>query len=194
MCQAGTVWAAATPFLVSATVPNATGISMVVDYSPVPPAAVNFTQQAAGNTALSFDAYGGMVYNSTYSTWNPSVFYAINITATGGSGAPDTYISYTEGTNPNNGSAAQKSLGYKVTATFVAEPGETTLTTPPKQMLINLATQQHVAYTQLPANGYLRIYVGVCTGTDSTGCQQFTNADAGGSTFTGTLNITATVN
>src|SRR5208282_5467649 len=84
LSQAGTGWAQ-TAFQVQATVPNATGITMAVSYSPANGA--TFTTETG--TALSFDAYGGMKYDSVNKVYNPSVYYAIDIaTSGGGSGRP----------------------------------------------------------------------------------------------------------
>jgi len=189
--QVAPVWAAPTTFTVSATVPSATGVSISV--ASVNSATNVFTTLPAGTTALSFDP---MSYNSTNNIYVPSVYYAINFSVSGGSGSPDVTVSYTEGSNPNG---ATNGLGYKSTATFAKETGttETLLTAHgPKKRLIDLAGE-HVAYTEL-ANSYLRVYVGVWTGTtvapaDPTNGQPFSNADASG-LYTGSLIFTSVVN
>ena len=190
-CQAAM---AQTAYQVSATVPTATGISMVVD-------SVNTTGSPVftpvSGTALIFDP---MTFNSTNNIYLPSVYYAINISASGGGGLPDTTVTYTEGTNPNGSSTTQGGLGTKTTATFAQEQGSTeTITALGKKRLIDLTgSVGHEPYTSLASGSYLRVYVGVWTGStaapaDPSNGQPFSNADASG-TYTGTLTVTAVVN
>jgi hypothetical protein len=190
--------AANTTFTVSATVPSASGVSISVD--SVNATSNAFTQLPAGSTALSFDP---MTFNTTYSVYLPSVYYALNFGVVSGSGEPDVTFTYNEGTNPNAGNSSNPNgLGHKASATFAQESssatfgsGETLLPAHPKAMLANVQGT-HVAYTELAAGSYLRVYLGICTGntsTDPSGCQPFTNSDAAG-TYTGSLVATATVN
>ena len=194
--QAGTGWAS-TAFQVSATVPLATGISIVVD-------SVNSTGTPVftpvTGTALSFDAGAGMTLNSTYNILMPAVYYALNISASGGAGLPDTTLTYAEGTNPNSGSSTLGGLGTKATATFAQELGSAeTITALGKKRLIDLTgTVGHEPYTALATGSYLRVYVGIWTGSttapaDPSNGQPFTYGDAPG-TYTGTLTVTAVVN
>jgi len=193
--QAGTVWATVTTFTVSATVPTATSVTINVD-------SVNantnvFSLLAAGTTALSFDP---MTYNTTNGIYLPSIYYALNFGVNGGAGEPDVTVTYNEGTNPNG---ATNGLGYKTTATFAKEvvangaTTETFLTNHgPKKRLIDLSGE-HVSYSEL-AGAYLRIYLGVWTGStvspaDPSNGQPFSNSDAPG-TYTGSLVVTAVVN
>jgi len=196
LCQVGTGWAS-TAFQVSATVPLATGISIVVD-------SVNSTGTPVftpvTGTALSFDAGAGMQLNSTYNILMPSVYYALNIASSGGAGLPDTTLTYAEGTNPNSGSATLGGLGTKTTATFAQELGSVeTITALGKKRLIDLTgSVGHEPYTALATGSYLRVYVGVWTGSttapaDPGNGQPFTYGDAPG-TYTGTLTVTAVVN
>ena len=196
LCQAATGWAA-TAYQVSATVPLATGISIVVD-------SVNSTGTPVftpvTGTALSFDAGAGMTLNATYNILMPAVYYALNIAASGGAGLPDTTLTYTEGTNPNSGSATLGGLGTKATATFAQELGSVeTITALGKKRLIDLTgSVGHEPYTALATGSYLRVYVGVWTGSttapiDPVNGQPFTYGDAPGS-YTGTLTVTAVVN
>jgi hypothetical protein len=194
LCQAGTVWAS-TAFTVSATVPLATGISIVVDSVNATGTPV-FTQ--ISGAALSFDAGAGMTLN-TNNIYTPSVYYALNITTTGGAGVPDTTVTYAEGANPNGTSSTQLGLGNKSVITFTGEPGELS-TTYGKKRLIDLVSPVHVPYTYLNSLGasYLRLYVGVWTGSttapaDPANGQPFSNADAPGQ-YTGTLTVTSVVN
>ena len=196
LCQVGTGWAS-TAFQVSATVPLATGISIVVD-------SVNSTGTPVftpvTGTALSFDAGAGMQLNSTYNILMPSVYYALNIASSGGAGLPDTTLTYAEGTNPNSGSATLGGLGTKTTATFAQELGSVeTITALGKKRLIDLTgSVGHEPYTALATGSYLRVYVGIWTGSttapaDPSNGQPFTYGDAPG-TYTGTLTVTAVVN
>jgi hypothetical protein len=189
------VWAQSTTFTVSATVPDASGVSITVD--SINSSTNAFTQEPAGTTALSFDP---MTYNSTSNIYVPSIYYALNFSTSGGAGSPDVTFTYNEGSNPNSGSTTNPDgLGYKSTATFAKETtsGETLLTAHgPKKRLIDLSGE-HVAYTET-AGGYLRVYLGVWTGSTTTPAdpsngQPFSNADAAGQ-YTGSLVATAVVN
>lgn len=193
MGQSATGWAA-TAYQVSATVPSATGISMVVD-------SVNATGTPTftpiSGTALSFDP---MTFNTTSNIYVPGVYYAINISASGGGGEPDTTVTYAEGTNPNGSSATQFGFGTKSTVTFAQELGSTeTITALGKKRMIDLVgSVGHEPYTALAAGSYLRLYVGIWTGStvspvDPSNGQPFTNSDAPG-TYTGTMTVTAVVN
>jgi hypothetical protein len=190
--QAATGWAS-TAFTVSATVPSATGISIGVD--SVNSTSNVFTALANGTTALNFDP---MTFNTTSNIYVPSIYYALNFGVTGGAGTPDVTVTYNEGTNPNG---STNGLGYKATATFAKEvvTGTTTaetITSLGKMRLIDL-NGTHEPYTAI-AGGYLRIYLGIWTGStvtpaDPTNGQPFTTGDASGQ-YTGSLVVTAVVN
>jgi hypothetical protein len=195
MLQAGTVWASITTFTVSATVPTATGVSITV--ASVNSATNVFTTLASGTTALSFDP---MTLNTTNNIYLPNKFYALNFGVSNGAGTPDVSVTYTEGANPNG---ATNGLGFKSTATFAKEVVSTTGATTetlltahgPKKRLIDLAAE-HVTFTEL-AGGFLRIYLGVWTGStvapaDPVNGKPFSNADAPGA-YTGSLVVTAVV-
>jgi len=192
---AAAVWAAPTTFTVSATVPSATGIGVAV--SNVNSTSNAFTTEATGTTALSFDP---MTFNTTNNIYLPNHYFALDFSVSGGSGSPDVTVSYNEGSNPNG---TTNGLGYKSTATFAKEVSNGTTTAEtfltahgPKKRLIDLSGE-HVAYTEV-AGGFLRIYLGVWTGTttapaDPTNGQPFTAADGAG-VYTGSLVVTAVVN
>jgi len=196
LCQAGTGFASTT-FTMSATVPQATGISIIVD-SVNSTGAPIFT--LVSGSALSFNSGGGMTYNAANNIFLPSVYYALNIQATGGSGLPDTTVTYSEGSNPNSGSATFGGLGSKATATFAQELGSVeTITALGKKRLIDLTGNVgHEPYTALAPGSYLRVYLGIWTGSstspaDPSNGQPFSYGDAPGS-FTGSLTVSATVN
>jgi hypothetical protein len=187
--QAVSVWAASTTFTVSATVPDPSAISMTV--SSINSTSNAFTAEPAGTTALSFDP---MTFNTTNNIYLPDHYFALDIGVSGGAGEPDVTFTYNEGANPNG---ATNGMGHKSSATFAEETssGETLLTAHPKTMLINVSGE-HVASTELATGAFLRVYLGVCTGntgTDPSGCQPFSNADAAGE-YTGSLLVTAVVN
>ncbi len=192
LCQAGTVWASTTTFTVSATVPSATSVGITVN--SVNSSTNAFTQEPAGTTALSFDP---MSFNTTNNIYVPNHYFAIDFTVGGGSGRPDVTLTYNEGTNPNG---TTNGLGVKSTATFAQESssGETLLTAHgPKKRLIDLSGE-HVAFTELASGAFLRIYLGVWTGSttapaDPANGQPFSNSDASGQ-YTGSLVATAVVN
>jgi len=185
-------------FTVSAAVPLSTSVGITVNSvnssgSPV------FTP--VSGTALSF---GTLTFTTTnnINIYLPNHYFTLDIAATNGAGAPDTSVTYTEGLNPNG---ATNGLGFKSVATFAKEvftssstpPTESFLTVHgPKKRLIDLSGE-HVAFTEV-AGGWLRIYVGIWTGStaapaDPSNGQPFSNSDAPG-TYTGALLVTATVN
>jgi hypothetical protein len=189
------VLAATSTFTVSATVPDATGVSITV--SSVNSTSNTFTTLPAGTTALSFDP---MTFNTTNNIYLPNHYYALDFGVSGGAGTPDVTVTYNEGTNPNG---STNGLGVKSTATFAKETvgtgGSTTETFltdhGPKKRLIDLSGE-HVAFTEL-SGSFLRIYLGVWTGAttapaDPANGQPFTNGDAPG-TYTGSLVVTSVV-
>jgi hypothetical protein len=197
--QALPVWAVSTTYTVSATVPVATGISMTV--SSVNSTTNAFTTEPPGTTNLSFDT---MTFDPTNHIYIPDHYFALDIGVTGGSGSPDTTVSYTEGANPNSSSATDTNgMGHKATATFAKEvtsgssTTETLLTAHgPKKRLIDLSGE-HVTFSEV-SGGFLRIYLGVWTGSttnpaDPTNGEPFSNADTAG-LYNGSLLVTAVVN
>ncbi|MBF0512217.1 MAG: hypothetical protein HQL13_07830 [Candidatus Omnitrophica bacterium] len=147
-------------------------------------------------TSLGF---GTLTFNTGTNTYLASNYFTIDITAQGGAGSPDTQVKYIEGTGSQNPNGTTNGFGYKTSIQFTKEVASGSTTTPTetqlaKFRLIDITTAQHILYTQV-SPGWLRLYVGVCTGstaTDPTSCQAFTNSDATG-TYQGQLQITATV-
>ncbi len=106
-------------FVVSATVPSATSVSIIAN-------SVNSSTGAftlAPGTALSFNP---LTFNSTAGAYFPDHFFAVDVVASGGAGSPSATVTYTEGTNPNS---PAHGLGWKSTATFVKTTGSGTSTT-----------------------------------------------------------------
>ncbi len=179
--------AAQTSFLVSASVPEASGASIVASRvnstgTPV------FTPVAGTN--LSFDP---LTYDPINGIYLPNHFFAIDIGAIGGAGAPDVIVNYTEGANPNG--AGGLGLGFHAAATFVRVESDEEVqlaTHGPKKLLIQLVNE-HIT-TAETVGGFLRIYTGIVTGDDTTPESgiPFTNADQPG-TYNGTLVVTATI-
>jgi hypothetical protein len=175
-----------TSFLVSASVPEATGATIVASR-------VNSTTgvfSPVAGTNLSFDP---LTYDPVNGIYLPNHFFAIDIGAVGGAGAPDVVVNYTEGANPNG--AGGFGLGFHAAATFVRveSDDEIPLTAHgPKKLLIQLSNE-HIT-TAETVGGFLRIYTGLVTGDETTpeGGIPFTNADQPG-TYNGTLVVTATV-
>ena len=89
-------------FLVSASVPLATGVTITA--SQVDSATNAFTTVAG--TTLSFDP---MTYDTTNNIYLPNHYFAIDVGAVGGAGAPDVTVTYVEGANPNG---ATNGLGW----------------------------------------------------------------------------------
>lgn len=179
-----------TEFVVSATVPSATGISITA--TQVDSATDTFGAQV---NELNFDP---MTFNALNSIWLPDHYFAVDVGSTGGAGSPDVVVTYGNEASP----AGQiKGLGFKSTATFVKITGpegsqtETPLVTHgPKKLLASLAGE-NITSAEL-ATGFLRTYVGIFPGDDAAiladGGEPFTNADMPG-LYQGTLTFTATI-
>ncbi len=201
-----TVWATTTTFTVSATIHNTPAVvSLAV--SSITVSSVNtltnvFVGQPAGTTDLNFDP---MVFDATNGIYVPNHYFAIDFGVIGESGSQDVTVSYTEGNNPNG---STNGLGYKTSATFAREvansDGSTTETLliahGPKKRLIDVGLE-NILNAEI-AGGWLRVYLGVCSGgagggpqpfTNFDGCQPFSNADGAGR-YTGLLLVTSVVN
>ena len=194
---------ASTTFTVSATVPAATGVGFTV--STVNATTNVFTAEPAGFSALNI---GTLNYTNVGTTsapsyiFLPSIYYALDIAVTGGAGAPDTSVTYTDGAVPTG---AASNLGVKGTVMFVKEVYTSATTNPtessigiPKKRFADLASAFAIPYTDV-TGGWLRAYVGIWNGNttqtfpDPANGQPFTAGDAAG-TYTGTLTFTETVN
>lgn len=179
------VKAATTNFLVSASVPAATGVTIAA--SRVDAATNAFTPVVGTN--LSFDP---MTFEAVNQIYLPDHFFAIDVGAVGGAGSPSVNVSYTEGLNPNS---PAKGLGWHGTATFVRveTASEVPLTAHGPQKLLKDLTGESITPAE-QAGGFLRIYAGIVTGDASTpaGGVPFTNGDQPGA-YNGTLVVTATV-
>ncbi len=199
---ASNVFPAASPgtaFAVKAAIPSAASISITLNsvdaatgkiFTPVNTAVLDFG-------TLTFTTTGTPPIN----VYLPDHFFTLDIAATaGGVGIPDTNFTYAEGAVPT-GQPTTSALGSKSSINFAKEvytgpstpPTETLLTTYGPRRL-NQMSASNVPFTAV-TGGWLRAYVGVCTGnstTDPAGCAAFTNADVGGN-YSGTLTVTATV-
>ena len=183
--------AAEVDFIVSASIPSASGVSIVATE-------VNSSTNQFGATVTDLD-FDPMVFNSELGIWLPDHYFAIDVGATGGAGSVNVTITYSEGAKPigqTNG------LGFKSTATFVKITGpeddqlETELISHgPKKLLKDLAGGEQFTGAEL-LGGFLRAYVGIFPGDDADilgdGGAPFTNADVPGD-YDGTLTVTATV-
>ena len=193
MSQVATVQAAAQTLTVSATVPQATGISITV--TPVNATTNVFGTPSTSATTLPF---GTLTYNAANGIYLPSQYFAIDLGSTGGAGSPIVAVTYVEGTNPNL--VATNGLGTKTTATFALEqytspttsPIETISTLGKKRLIDLTGTAGEVA--TIPSGDWERVYVGVWTGSttapaDPSNGKPFVNTDNAG-TYTGTLTFT----
>lgn len=178
--------AATVDFAVSATVPAATGVSIVA--TEVDSATGNF-----GSTVTALD-FNPLTFDATNGIYLPNHFFAIDVAATGGAGNPDTVVSYAEGSKP---AGQTDGLGLRTQAAFVkvTTGGEQALASHPKSTLTGIVGGESIDDTEL-VGGFLRVYVGIITGDDanilSQGGAPFTNGDQSGN-YTGTLTVTATV-
>lgn len=179
------VAAETTNFLVSASIPAATGVTIAA--ARVNSATNAFTPVTGTN--LNFDP---MTFNAENGIYLPDHFFAIDVGGVGGAGAPNVNVSYTEGLNPNG---AGNGLGWHAAATFVRveTASEVPLTAHgPKKLLKDLTGESITPAEQ--SGGFLRIYAGLVTGDATTpaGGVPFTNSDQPG-VYNGTLVVTATV-
>jgi hypothetical protein len=181
-------------FIVSAEVPQATGIA--INASQVN-ASTEVWSTVSGNT-LDF----GMMTLSADGVYLPDHYFAVDVGATGGAGTPSVTVSYTEGTNPNS---PDHGLGWKSTATFVRVEGgpgpEDQTEVPlsahgPKKLLKDLSGELF-SESEI-SGGFFRFYLGIVTGDpeatfpDPAAAEVFTNADAHGE-YTGTLLVSASI-
>ncbi|HBR13991.1 MAG TPA: hypothetical protein DD723_00400 [Candidatus Omnitrophica bacterium] len=184
------VFAVSTSFVVSASIPQATGVSISATK-----VLSDGNQWGASVTALDFDP---MTLDSENGVWLPDHYFAIDVGATGGAGSPDVTVTYVEGAKPTG---QTNGLGYKSIATFVKVTGATGNQTEtelnahgPKKLLKDLSGEQ-ITDTEI-SGGFLRIYVGVFPGDDQdildADGEPFTNSDKPGD-YDGTLTITGTV-
>lgn len=178
-------------FVVSATVPSASGINIVATH-------VRLSDNEFLNpvTALNFNP---LTFNSGLGIWTPDHYFAIDIGASGGAGNPGVVVEYGSETSPTG---QIKGLGFKSTATFVKITGaigsqvETPLVAHgPKKLLNSLIAGENITAAEI-TGAFLRVYVGLYPGDDddlnALGGEPFTNADKPG-TYQGTLTVTATI-
>ncbi len=178
-------------FVVSATVPAATGISITATR-----VAVQGNVFGSAVTAMDFNP---LTFNAANGIWVPDHYFAVDVGATGGAGTPVVLVSYGSESSP---AGQAKGLGFKSTATFVKVTGtgasqtETSLTTHGPTKLLNQLTAGEVINASEVTGGFFRMYVGVYTGGNATidglGGVPFTNADVPG-TYQGTLIVAATI-
>jgi len=182
--------AATVDFVVTATVPAATGVSILA--TEVDSASNVFGQQVS---ALNFDP---MTFDSQNGIYLPDHYFVIDVGAVGGAGSPDVNVTYTEGAKP---AGQTNGLGWKSICTFVkvtGSPGnevQTDMTAHGPKKLLKDISGESILESEL-TEGFLRMYVGVFPGDDSgilaAGGEVFSNADEAG-TYNGTLSVTATV-
>jgi hypothetical protein len=179
-------------FTLSATVPAATGVSIIAS-------SVNSTTNAfttVSGTSLSFDP---LTFDTTNSIFIPNHYFAIDVGPAGGGGSTDVTVTYTEGANPNATTGGSgHGLGWKAEGTFVKIAGgtETPLTSHgPKKLLKSLIGGEHVTLTEL-SGGTFRMYIGIVTNPtaagEPAGAEVISAADKTGS-YTGSLVVSATV-
>jgi len=177
-------------FAVTATVPAATGVSIVA--TEIDSVSNEFGQQVS---ALNFDP---LTFDSTNGIYLPDHYFAIDVGTVGGAGSPNVNVTYVEGSKPVD---QDKGLGWKSIATFVkitGSPGnevQTDLTAHGPKKLLKDLTGEVITDTEL-SGGFLRLFVGVFPGDDQeildVGGEVFSNADEAG-IYSGTLTVSATV-
>ena len=183
-------WAVSVPFTVSASIPAATGISIVATQ-------VNSANNQFGAQVTALD-FNPMAFNATNKVWLPDHYFAIDVGATGGAGNPNITVKYAEGAKPVG---QPNGLGFKSIATFVKITGgpapadqiQTDLAAHPKKPLKNITAGEVIGNAEI-AGGFFRVYIGIYPGGDAAlaalGAEPFTNGDKSGN-YDGTLTITA---
>ena len=191
-----------TTLTLTATVPTASSIGFTVNSIDI----TSKTWTLQSTTTLGFLPAIGMNYVTANGAniYAPSNYFAIDIAPVGGSGTPNTTVTYTEGTNPNG---TTNGLGTKAGATFDKEVYVTSSSN--SETAVAVGNNGKLMLSQLSSTnisnslvngGWLRMYLGICTGNtnaangpvDPTGCKPFTTNDAQGQ-YTGSLLISATV-
>jgi len=168
----------------SAEIPDATGVSITASR-------IVGTTWTPASTSLTYD----MNYDTTNEVWLATEYYAVDVAPTGGTGNPQTTVTFLQGYNPNGGTA--HGLGVKGAANFVSVTGptgsqtETALPAHPKEIF---STVNETINPSELNGGFLRMYFGINTGDASTPTngEVFTNADAPGS-YEGTMTVSATL-
>jgi len=169
----------------SADIPDATGVSITANKI------VGTTWTPVG-TSLIYN----MTYNTTNEVWLAAEYYAVDVAPTGGTGNPQTTVTFVQGNNPNGGTA--HGLGVKGAASFVSVTGpvgaqvETALPSHPKEVFESV--NETIQPSEL-TGGFLRMYFGINTGEEGTmppKAEVFTNADAPGD-YEGTMTVSATL-
>jgi hypothetical protein len=141
------------------------------------------------------------VFDTVNNIWTGSNYYAIDLTATSGSGVPLVNVTYAEGTGtqcPNIAaglSATRGCLGTKTIATFntvtTATGSDKASPLGIKRLIDLTGTTGEMPVADVPAGGWERVYVGVYTGSPAvSNAVVFSNTDAPG-TYVGTLTFTA---
>jgi hypothetical protein len=184
--------AQSTTYTVSASVPAGSGVGITVN--SVNTATGVFTP-VTGTTLT----YSPLSFNSTNNVFLANNYFTLDVAVTG-AGAPQTTVSYVAGSVPTGATStlgSNSSLAYdkEVYTSSSTPPTQSTIPGFPTVVLSSLTTAQTVPYTSVNG-GWLRLYMGLCTGntsTDPAGCKPFSGADAVGS-YTGSLTVSAVVN
>jgi hypothetical protein len=178
-------------FVVSATVPAASGINIVATQVSLPGNVFG-----ASVTAMDFNP---LTFDSTNGIWIPNHYFAVDVGASNGAGNPNITVSYGSESKP---AGQVKGLGFKSTATFVkiTGPAGSQVETPlaahgPKKLLNSIAGGENITAAEI-SGGFFRVYVGLYTGDNAglntLGGEPFTNGDKPG-TYQGTLTVSATI-
>lgn len=193
--SASNVLAETVNFNVTATIPAASGISIVATENEI----VN-GNEVFGPTVTEFN-FDPMSFDAENGIYTSDHFFAINVAATGGAGSPDVTVSYGQQSNPGG---QVKGLDFKSTVTFTKVTGgpapqdqeEILLAAHgPIKLMNQIAGGEQIDEGEL-ANGFLRMRVGIYDGANASlnaaGGEPFTNADQSGA-YTGVFTVTAVI-
>ncbi len=177
--------AVSTTYNVTASVPAGSGVSMAVN------TVTGTTFTPVSGTTLT---YGALQFNTTTKVFLAPNYFTIDV-ANIGAGSPNTTITYVAGTVPTG---ATSSLGSNSSIAFDKEVFTSSSTPPAETLISGPAILANVSGLNIPsastAGGWLRMYMGICTGntsTDPSGCTPFKSTDAVGA-YKGQLTVSAT--
>jgi len=182
-------------YVVKVDVPQATGVSIVATRNQVVGGVEQF-----GPAVTEFD-FNPMSYDSQNGIYTSNYFYAIDVAATGGAGAPDVTVTYGSESSP---AGQVKGLGSKSTITFSKVSGGPAPKDQvdavmaghgPTKLLSQIESGEAITDTEL-IGGFLRMRVGVFDGANpslvSAGGEPFSNSDLPGA-YSGILTVSATI-
>ena len=171
-------------FLISASIPAATGGSFAVS------SVVGSSFTLHNSNSLTF---GTLTYDSVNDIFGGSNYYAIDIGAVGGAGFPNITVSYLNTGSPQNATTTLGNHGI-FSYSKITQNNGSEVETLIDGLSLNQADGLNISPSQF-SNGHLRVNIGIATGSSSSDEGDATpfRASLKSGNYTGTLTITATV-